>query len=470
MCVKTNKKMIPGILELSSRTKYGLTSRNVPLHLFRPLNSKLSLCIVGCSQVSSTNVLALVEVLSWNPEKLTRGLLSRIIGPCGDFEAEREALVMQYSPIKWKKNIKINIPSNEDRFRIQGISLNIDPPGCEDIDDVLTIGDDGFYYITIADVAEWMKANPAMFANAHRNGQTLYENGKVVRPMLPFQTECSLKPQQLRLGVSLRFRIVDNAVADVSFLKTVIINDTSYSYNEIQTSVYALELRNLTTIITGKDTWDSYKWVEALMIFYNTESAKILKTKCQGILRAHDAPDFEIVVASSSNSVVRASPSLNKLEKYRSLGVSAEILAMKSAKYVPASATSAVHWGLQTDVYCHATSPIRRFADIVNQFVLKGDEVPEFDIDMLNEREKDLRQYERDMFFLGELESAIVSCVSGIILTNHRVWVPDWKRIVTYKNEFSEGTKGTLHFSLDMNQSTWKRRMVFRFVDSGFMD
>jgi hypothetical protein len=42
--------------------------------------------------------------------------------------------------------------------------------------------------------------------------------------------------------------------------------------------------------------------------------------------------------------------------------------------------------------------------------------------------------------------------------------VPGWKRMVSCKNE-AEGKRGTLHFSLDMNQPTWKKRMVFRFVD-----
>lgn len=444
--------MIAGILELASRTKYGMTSRNVPLYLFRPLNTKFPKCIVGCSSRElHTNVIALVEVPEWNTKTLTRGHLNRILGPCGDFDAERLGLIHQYSTSTWKKDLKFITPSF-DRPQIQGISFNIDPCGCKDIDDVFTIGDDGYYYITIADVAEWMKVNPNMYGLAHENTQTLYENGKVVRPMIPFEQECSLLPRTHRLGVSLRFQIVDDEVIGWSFKKTFIVNDYSYTYNEIQTSVYAPVLRRVSRILSGHDSLDSHDWVASLMVYYNTQAAKVLYKRGQGILRVHEAPDME------------------KLEKYKKLGVSAEVLAMKSAKYVHASTPNPKHYGLGVDLYCHASSPIRRFADIVNQFVLKGEDVPDYDIDTLNERSAELKKYERDMFFLNKLENSRVRYIDGITLNDHRIWVPDWKRIITCKNEFPEGTEGSLYFSLDMNQTTWKKRMVFRFENTGFMD
>ena len=149
--------MIPGILELTSRTKYGMTSRNVPLYLFRPLNQQLAPCIVGCSKLSTTNVIALVNVPKWDDNKLPRGNLDRILGNCGDFKAEEEALKYQYRKQGWSPGITISIPSPQpERHTITGISFNIDPEGCRDIDDVFTIGDDGYFYITIADVSEWM--------------------------------------------------------------------------------------------------------------------------------------------------------------------------------------------------------------------------------------------------------------------------------------------------------------------------
>ena len=85
--------MIPGILELTSRTLYGITSRGVNIYLFRPLNQKLGACVVGCSSKDrSQNILGLIDVEKWEEGKLSRGTLVRTIGKCGDFKAEKEAL------------------------------------------------------------------------------------------------------------------------------------------------------------------------------------------------------------------------------------------------------------------------------------------------------------------------------------------------------------------------------------------
>ena len=439
--------MIPGILELASRTKYGMTSRNVPLYLFRPLNQTLSPCIVGCSKFSTANVLALVDVPKWETNKLTRGNLTRIIGKCGDFQAEKEAVTYQYRKKSWGPNITIHVPDiSQERHHIAGVSFNIDPPGCVDIDDVFTIGSDGYYYITIADVAEWMKLNPVILRKAHELGQTLYSpEGRILQPMVPFQDSCSLDVLKQRLGVSLRFRLDDARPTDIQFLKTSIINHTTYSYDSIYESEYLPQLKHVVECL-GCDSMNSHDWVAQLMIFYNIEAAKVLKQKGQGILRVHAEPDID------------------KLEQFEKLGADTKFLAFKSAKYVPATSNER-HWGLNSDVYCHATSPIRRFADIINQFVLKDEQPPDADIYMLNQNTKELKQYARDMFFLEQLNTKDRR-VYGVVLNDHRVWVPAWKRIVTCKNTEVDGTKGTLYFSLDMNQPTWKRRMVFKFVNT----
>jgi len=441
---------ITGILELSSRTKYGMTSRNVPIYLFRPLDFKqYSLCIVGCSHKDITsNVLAIVDVSTWETNKLTRGNLHRIIGKCGDFKAEDEALTYQYQKEGWSPGITICIPNPQhERHRITGISFNIDPEGCRDIDDVFTIGSDGYFYITIADVSEWMKENPESLRKAQTIGQTQYSiDGSILQSMIPFEKDCSLFPGVERMGVSLRFRIIDYQVADIEFIKTRITNDVSYTYDSVYQSEHAHKLRYFVKAV-GCTSSDSHDWVAQLMIFYNIEAAKVLKQKGQGILRVHSAPDIE------------------KLESFTSLGVDAQFLAFKSAKYVPTT-TDEKHWGLNADVYCHATSPIRRFADIINQYVLKEEEPPDVDIDMLNERSKELKRFARDSFFLRQLLRNNVRSVEGTVLNDHRIWVPEWKRIITCSNEYPIGTTGTLNYSLDMNQSTWKRRMVFRFAST----
>lgn len=440
-------EMISGILRLNSKVKYGMTSRNVPIYLFSPLDKKYSSCIVGCSQKDTTsNVLALVNVEQWEKNKLSRGNLIRVLGKCGDQKAEEDAVFYQYSEPTWKNFDMTTL--KEPRFdfykTIHGYTFNVDPDNCMDIDDAITIGDDGYIYITIADVASWLHENPEVFKKASRIGQTLYKYGRVVAPMLPVQYQCSLLPGQVRHGLALKFKWFKNEISDVSFEKVQIKNDKSFTYETIYHSSYAKLLKEISSKIAGYEVKDSHEWIEQFMLFYNCEAAKKLVEIRSGLLRSQDEPEIQ------------------KLREFSKLGADVEFLANKSAYYVHAS-TSQKHWGLGKDYYCHATSPIRRFADVINQTVLMGYSLGPYDIAMLNERGKCAKKYERDMFFLFQVMTSKKREVIGMVLNDHRIWVPDWKRIVTCKNTVEPGTPGILKYSVDMDQPTWKKRMVFRF-------
>ena len=437
--------MIPGILEVSSKTIYGLTSKNVPIYRFRPLNKNRSDHLVGCSlKDRSKNMLALVE-----KSDTRRTNLIRLIGPCGDLQSEKEALLFQYASTTWKKfdATTLTPPNMSTRTLVNGYTFNIDPPGCKDIDDTITIGYDGFIYITIADVASWMVTNPDLFKKASLIGQTVYDDGKIVSSLLPIEDQCSLLPNTPRAGVSMRFKWTGTQITDVSFEEVTLVNNESLTYENAQTFKYAGLLSEIASYLAGKDVTDSHDWIEQFMIFYNCEVATRLVTKGNGILRSQDSADIE------------------KLNDYMRIGIDELFLANKSAKYIPASAPQK-HWGLNKDYYCHATSPIRRFADIVNQMVLCGYDVSFVEYDQLNDLQTQAKKYERETFFLQTILSTSSRVVNGISLNDHRVWVPEWKRIVTCKNDAVPGTKRTLKYSLDMNQLSWKRRMVFKFVDT----
>jgi hypothetical protein len=152
------------------------------------------------------------------------------------------------------------------------------------------------------------------------------------------------------------------------------------------------------------------------------------------------------------------------MKQYTAVGVDMKFLANKSAFYSHVSERIR-HWGLNKDYYCHSTSPIRRFADIVNQMALVGDEIPELTVENLNMLSIRAKKYERDIFFLNKVLVNKTRTVHGTTLNDHRVWVPAWNRIVTCKNDSNIGTNGVLSYSLDMSKPNWKKRMVFRFED-----
>ena len=437
--------MIPGVLRLTSRIKYGMTSRNVPLYLFEPFDRTLSPCIVGSSEKDvSSNALALITVEKWDPSNLTRGTLIRLLGKCGDLKAEEDAILYQYKAAGWKKNTPVQTPTFPDHIPISGYTFNVDPEGCLDIDDTITIGNDGYLYITIADVATWMTVNPDIFQKATTIGQTLYKNGQVVEPLLPIQNQCSLRPKEKRYGVALKCKWDGTDLTDLSFQKVELTNTESFTYETIQYSKHAKLLRSLASHLGKRDIIDPHEWIEELMLFYNSEVAKKLVTLQDGVLRCQHPPDFE------------------KYNSYYHLGADLEFLSNKSAFYTHAT-TPVHHWGLSRAIYCHASSPIRRVSDIVNQMVLCGYSVPTYNIQTLNERSTASKKYERDSFFLREVMKYPSRRIRGIALTDHRVWVPLWKRIVTCNNTAIPGRLGLLYYSLDMDQPSWKKRMVFRF-------
>lgn len=321
-CIPRTQRMLPGILRLNSKVRYGMTSRNVPIYLFNPLDRKYSACIVGCSQKDITsNVLALVNVEQWETHKLSRGNLIRVLGKCGEPHAEEEALFHQYTGPSWKKFDRTTLvePTFDGYETIQGFTFNVDPDGCVDVDDTVTIAKDGYIYITIADVSSWMNANPTLFREASRMGQTLYKRGKVVAPLLPIQYECSLLPNLTRHGLALRFRWENSKISDISFQKVQIVNNQTFTYDTIYQSKYASFLQELASEIAGYTVTDSHQWIEQLMLFYSSEAAKELIRMQAGLLRAQEEPEVE------------------KLREYSRLGADVEFLANKSAYYVPAT-------------------------------------------------------------------------------------------------------------------------------------
>jgi ribonuclease R len=85
--------------------------------------------------------------------------------------------------------LTLGISNFLNRPLLEGITINIDPPGCKDIDDVITMKQikEGLwnFAITIADVAEWVSINSDLDLEARKKGQTLYQNGTAVLPMFP---------------------------------------------------------------------------------------------------------------------------------------------------------------------------------------------------------------------------------------------------------------------------------------------
>jgi len=441
--------ILAGILELNSKIKYGITSRGNPMFLFTPYRREYPSLVVGCSErVLTHNKLALVRTEEAIPSgrTLPRGNLIELIGLTGNAKAERLALLWTYTPYKMPNTLtKLEPPVHEKRreFELRPSlpkqTFHIDPPDCRDVDDVLSIEriDSSTHriWITISDVAEWIPVGSELDEYAKKVTATTYENGAPVRPMLPAsysEGACSLLPGKKGLGISLAMDWDGSSLSNLMFLKTVVNVERTYTYDQADRDLSGfLDIfKKIATNLTGIQTPNSHDVIEAFMILYNREVASVLKKTGVGILRRHDSSD------------------ITKWEQFEAVRPDLAFLAFKAAEYCNADDQYVYHAGLKSDAYCTASSPIRRYADLVNQRILKtllgfspGElSMPLIDNSWLNKRQRDLKRYERDIFFITNMLHNEKRIVQGIILDwkeednkiKCQVYIPDWKRILKW--------------------------------------
>lgn len=476
-----------GILELTSKTKYGMTSRGVPIYLFTPSRKGYPMMVVGCSERNVTkNCLALVEFDSWNETGLPRGILRKLLGPCGDGKAEKETILLTYNPFPTLKTIPEPSPIRwEGRVDTPQQTFNIDPEGCRDIDDVISIetpGADGLrdIWITIADVAEQLPHHSVLDKAAQLQGLTAYESGQAVKPMLPHSYSegyCSLLPGSIRPGVSLILTVNQEApytIVSKSWCLSRVHNSKQYSYDSFlregtHDGINMTFLAGVASQLLGHVTYDPHEWIEAFMLIYNKESAKLLRKAGTGILRKHSMPD------------------LDQLAKYTALGgKELAVLVNQSATYCPADDPEPLHYGLSSSIYCHSSSPIRRYADLFNQRILKQIILGESgfhemaNLSWLNQRQSDMKRFERDCFILDrlslskkdEVDALVLDVVDyeclGLPMKKIKLWIPSWKRLHTWKtsSEVSDtiGAGMNIRMSYFANPSVrfWKQKIIFR--------
>jgi exoribonuclease R len=466
---RAKHRFLPGVLELNSKYVYGHTSRGAKIYLFHPLDRKYPPFRVGCSsRETSRNQLALVDFMDWEEfESMPRGNLIRTLGPCGDLDAEKKALTFQYShPGLAKELFDIEDVPIQGRVELKGYTFNIDPDGCMDIDDVLTLNQrsetEWDFVISISDVAAFLPQDSVGDKHAFALGQTLYQNGEAVVPMLPqalSEMALSLRPNEKHFGVSL-FCIWNTQTKSLSiqdFQETLFTNNRSYSYETIyKADEFPLGiLQDIASFLKGEVTRDSHEWVAECMLLYNKEVAKKLLANNVGLLRTHKPADAEVI------------------QTFTAIHQDLQVFAYESAKYEP-TGPGKIHASLGSVPYCHASSPIRRYADLLNQrclkALLKNHPPAPTDgsiADTLNLIQKRMRAYERSLFFLEQVAQAPSGQVEGLVFSSTpektKVYVPAWKVMIRVDpGSYTLGQKLTLDYYADLQKPHWDSRMVFR--------
>jgi hypothetical protein len=165
------------------------------------------------------------------------------------------------------------------------------------------------------------------------------------------------------------------------------------------------------------------------------------------------------------------------------------MLAYSAATYVPGD-KQALHWGLGLDNYAHASSPLRRYADLYNQRcllkILQGEsalETREVTCTGLNQLQKDAKSFERDSFFLHALADTRWRPVHATLLEVNekkqaiQCWVPSWNRVIRVRCSLLDGSikprDGSQPFTIAVGQTVylsyhiqwqnarWKDKIIF---------
>ncbi len=469
---RTQHPKLAGVLQLSSKTIYGMTSRNVPIYLFIPFDRRYPPMRVGCSEKDrSVNRIALVDFADW-PEKehLPRANLDRVLGLAGDLAIERQALAHTASP--WYKQT-LNIPPRDRRFTSPSRMhldegwkvVNIDPEGCRDIDDIICMKQNGEKWtviIGISDLTEDVLEDGPLDMYARKTLQTIYDNGRAVRPMLPevySESMFSLLPGSPRLIVGLELKYIPNndegfRITDCVFGKYSVVNKRSYTYDTIRDAddFPVATLASFVQELAGRELSDTHDWVAELMKFYNLRAAELIAGK-GGVLRVHGGPKAERLAGLD--------PEL------------AERLAMSAAKYD----LQGVHYGFGWRPYVQVTSPIRRYCDMINQRVLvrvlQGLDEPPLErsvLECMNWRSKVTKQFERACTFMDLIQSTRVRTLECTVLDTSgdktRLWVPSWSMVIKVAAcDVPIGTTVSVEYFYNAALVNWKEKMVFSLID-----
>ena len=281
--------------------------------------------------------------------------------------------------------------------------------------------------VHIADVTHYIDKFPMLDEEAYERATSVYLVDRVV-PMLPERLSnfvCSLRPNEEKLTFSAVFELDDSArIQSEWFGRTVIESKRRFAYEEAQEIIEGAEgdyrdevltLDRLAKLLrarrfrngalgferdepkfilddTGHPTGVYYKQmkdsnhlIEEFMLLANRQVARFVGAPKDGsvaktfVYRVHDDPDPEKLSTlakfikrfgyklqtQSRDTTITSMNELLRNVKGRSeenLITTLAIRSMAKAEYTP---DNVGHYGLAFDYYCHFTSPIRRYPDVM---------------------------------------------------------------------------------------------------------
>jgi ribonuclease R len=306
--------------------------------------------------------------------------------------------------------------------------ITIDPADAKDHDDAVWVEKKGGGWtlaVHIADVSHYIKPGSPMDREAVDRGNSTYLVDRVL-PMLPVELSngiCSLKPDVDRLTKCALLEVsASGEITKAKFLDAVIHSRAKLSYEQAQVILdggSAPKGSDPTLAGMVREAWkmasamrrrrfengsldlempeikirldsqgracaaehvvhtESHQLIEECMLAANEAVARVLKHRMKpAVYRIHEDPDPSRLMDYTETAMLhgyRPGDLTNRVHVQRLLDASKgspeehiiKLGLLKSLKRAAYSAEPVGHYGLAKVDYCHFTSPIRRYADLI---------------------------------------------------------------------------------------------------------
>jgi ribonuclease R len=381
-----------------------------------------------------------------------RAKLERVLGKADDIEVVLEGL-LEHAGARTDFEPYSEPAQGGERVDLRDlVTFTIDPETAKDFDDALSVQEeDGGYraWVHIADVSAYVAPGTPLDRGAAERAFTTYVPGRAA-PMLPPQLaddRCSLRPNEDRLCVTVEMP----PSGEPRFYRSIIRSDARLTYGQAERreaepditaalertdaltagirerrfarGALRIESPEITFAFDGRGSvaraWKeseptAHRLVEELMIAANEAVARLLSSRRrEALYRVHERPDaeaIELLIKKLSDLGVPTPPAPKQLTPALAAELAAAtsvrvmdyvarsgrgleafpalvLRSLKQARYHPENLG---HSGLASTAYCHFTSPIRRYPDlVVHRALLRelgvGDDGGPSDLDALAE-------------------------------------------------------------------------------------
>jgi len=402
---KRNNSEIFGVIDFCAKTQYGTDDKGRHKILFRSLSKQYPDMLIITKQRYKKNKYAFGKFINY--EKYPIYNLSNIVGEVNNYNDDISASLSQFN-YKFEKFDKIETKKHDfeqlarlqnDRKNLTDINIfSIDGDSTTDIDDALHVSivdkNNVEIGVHISDVSSIIKFNSDIEKKARHNFSSFYFPNKKT-DMIPREYSdnlCSLKEDEYRFAISTIFTYnnITNTLENVKIQKSLIKNKKKLTYKEVDRFLLGKKsnipdnIKNdIKLIKTVSELIDqnilnrtfknnqfenstqseliSRRLVEVFMIMTNSIMGyKLYKKFGNAILRVHNG------FKEKSNFTISDSMPVDIRSK-------AEILNMKKGYYVygdKIEEDNVMHFGIGLKYYTHFTSPIRRYVDLWNHYLI----------------------------------------------------------------------------------------------------